>query len=135
MPVLAYFAVAGSVLIALLLIADATLERNNSPVIVTSQRSGLPEIPQHPEALQIFSSAPAPDMDPPAVLSAQPEPGSPAKIHPDARAARAEASPKEARFGASARRARAEAPPANRSVPWQTGYGQNQFDRFSIKEN
>ena len=38
MPVLAYFAVAGSVLVALLFLADATLEKNNSPVIVTSQR-------------------------------------------------------------------------------------------------
>ena len=135
MPVLAYFAVTGSVLVALLFLADATLERNNSPVIVTSQRSGLPETPQPPEAVQIFSSAPAPDMNSPAVLGAQPKPGSLAKVHPDARAARAEAPPKETRFGASAKRARAEAPPVNRSVPWHTGYGQNQFDRFSIKEN
>lgn len=135
MPVLAYFAVTGSVLIALLFLADATLERSNSPVIVTSQRSGLPETPQPPEAVQTFGSAPAPDMNSPAVLSAQPEPGSPAKIHPNARAARAEALPGETRFGASAKRARAEAPPANRSVPWHTGYRQNQFDRFSIKEN
>jgi hypothetical protein len=39
MPVLAFFAVVGSVLVALLFAADATLE-NSSPVIVTSQRTG-----------------------------------------------------------------------------------------------
>ena len=42
MPVLAFLAVVGSVLLALLFVADATLEPSDSPVIVTSQRTGLP---------------------------------------------------------------------------------------------
>ena len=41
MPVLALFVMAGWVLVALLFVADATLEKNDSPVIVTSQRTGL----------------------------------------------------------------------------------------------
>jgi hypothetical protein len=41
MPILAFFSVVGSVLVALLFLADATLE-NTSPAIVTSQRTGLP---------------------------------------------------------------------------------------------
>ena len=96
MPVLAYFAVAGSVLVALLFLADATLEKNNSPVIVTSQRSGLPETPQHPDAEQVITPAPAPDMTSQAVLSAQPktEPEHQA-IPAEAHAARAEARPKQ----------------------------------------
>ena len=43
MPALAFLAVAGLTLIALLFLADVTLEQDGSPVIVTSQRSGLPE--------------------------------------------------------------------------------------------
>jgi hypothetical protein len=38
MPVLAFLAVAGLALIALLFVADAALENDGSPVIVTSQR-------------------------------------------------------------------------------------------------
>jgi hypothetical protein len=133
MPVLAYFAVAGSVLVALLFVADATLEKNNSPVIVTSQRSGLPRTPQHPDAVQIITPAPAPDMTAQAVLNAQPksEPGALAKIHPEARAARAEALPKKTRVEGSAKSAWAEALLSNKSIARH--YEQNQFDRFSIK--
>ena len=43
MPALAFLAVAGLALIALLFFADAALERSDLPVIATSQRSGLPE--------------------------------------------------------------------------------------------
>ena len=42
MPALAFLAVVGFALIALLCVADATLERS-SPVIPTSERVGLPE--------------------------------------------------------------------------------------------
>jgi hypothetical protein len=41
MPIFTYFAVAGSVMIALLFVADATLEKG-SPAVVTSQY-GLPK--------------------------------------------------------------------------------------------
>ena len=102
MPVLAFFAVVGSVLFALLFVADATLEQSGSPVIVTSQRTGLPA-PRYDNAIKPLTtgSAPAPDMTSQAVLAAQPE-APPAldvlaKIEPAARAARAEARPTKKR--------------------------------------
>ena len=98
MPVLAFFAVVGSVLVALLFAADATLE-NSSPVIVTSQRTGLP-VPRYHNAIKTHTTAPAPapDMTSQAVLDAQPKsmPEALAKIEPAAREARAEAPPKKA---------------------------------------
>jgi hypothetical protein len=127
MPILAFFSVVGSVLVALLFLADATLE-NTSPAIVTSQRTGLPA-PRYDNANAIKSlataTAPAPDMTSQAVLSAQPKSASDAlaKIEPVAREARAEASPKKLRIEVSAK-ARAEVHPHHQ---------QNQFDRFSIK--
>ena len=91
MPALTFLAVAGLALIALLFVADATLEPG-SPVIVTSQRSGLPD-PRRPDAIQTLTAAlaPAPDMTSPAVLAAQPksEPDALANIGSAARAARA----------------------------------------------
>jgi hypothetical protein len=42
MPVLAFFAAAGLALLALLYVAEATLEKGVTP-IVTSSRVGLPE--------------------------------------------------------------------------------------------
>src|SRR5262245_31719334 len=102
MPVLAFFAVVGSVLLALLFVADATLEQSGSP-IVTSQRTGLPA-PQYDNANAIKTlttePAPAPDMTSPAVLVAQPKsaPDALAKIESEARAARAK---HHAKIGAS----------------------------------
>ena len=123
MPVLAYLEVVGSVLVALLFVADATLERS-SPVIVTSDRVGLPER-WHSDTIRTLTTAPAPapDMTSPAVLAAQPrsEPDILDKIGPAARAARAETSPK------------------NNLVTRPTGRRQNNdqtnqlADRFSIK--
>jgi hypothetical protein len=133
MPVLAFFAVVGSVLVALLFAADATLE-NSSPVIVTSQRTGLP-VPQHQNAIETLTTAPAPapDMTSQAVLDAQPKsvPEALAKIEPATREARAEAPPKKARIEASAK-ARAEA--ENKSFTQPIDHQHNQFDRFSIKD-
>ena len=90
MPALAFLAVVGLVLVALLFVADATLE-SGSPLIVTSTRVGLPE-PWHPDTAGTLTTtpAPAPDMSSKAVLSAQPSEAL-AKIDPAARAARAEA--------------------------------------------
>ena len=123
MPALAFLAVVGFALIALLCVADATLERS-SAVIPTSERVGLPER-WHPDTVQILTSAPAPapDMTSPPVLAAQlkPEPDALEKIGPAARAARAEAPPKNRRV----------TQPIDR---WQNHYQKNQLvDRFSIK--
>ena len=73
MPVLAFLAFVGIALVALLFVADATLERD-SPVIITSERIGLPA-PWHPDTTQILSAAPAPapDMTSQAVFAAQPK--------------------------------------------------------------
>ena len=118
MPILAFLSLAGFALIALLFVADATLERS-SPVIVTSNRIGLPE-PWHPDTIQTLATAPAPapDMTSQAVLAAQPKskPEGLEKIEPAARAARA------------------EAPPENNPVTREIDYRQNGLvDRFSIK--
>jgi len=135
MPVLAFFAVVGSVLFALLFVADATLE-NSSPAIVTSQRTGLPA-PRYHIAIKTLTtpSAPAPDMTSQAVLTGQPKSASDAlaKIEAGAREARAEAPPEKVRGEVSAKKARAEAPPQNRPVAQSINHQQNQFDRFSIK--
>jgi hypothetical protein len=120
MPFLAFFAVVGSVLLALLFVADATLEQSGSP-IVTSQRTGLPA-PRYDNATAIKTlttePAPAPDMKLPAVLAAQPKsaPDALAKIESEARAARAVASRDDRRV-------------TQRIHVQQTSL----FDRFSIK--
>ena len=113
MPIFTYFAVVGSVLIALLFVADATLEKG-TPAVVTSQY-GLPkrpvvtndqyglEKPWRPDPKQILAAvpAPAPDMTSPLVLAAQPKaqsvPEVLANVEPAALAARAEAPPRKKR--------------------------------------
>jgi hypothetical protein len=96
MPALAFLAAVGMALVALLFVADATLEKG-PPAIVTSERSGLPE-PWHPDTVKTLTTAPAPapDMTSRAVLAAQP-PEALMKVSPAARAARAEATPKKKR--------------------------------------
>ena len=122
MPVLTFFAVIGSVLLALLFVADATLE-NSSPAIVSSQRTGLPA-PRYDSANAIKTltnaPAPAPDMTSQAALAAQPKSTSDtlAKIEPAGREARAEAAP------------RREQPRVRQAIQYQQP---NMFDRFSIK--
>jgi len=141
MLVLRYFAVVGSVLVALLFVADATLEKNSSPVIVTSQRTGLPERHYHDAVSTVTTTpAPAPDMTSQAVLDAQPKSAPDevlAKIEPAAREARAEAPPKHprhVRVEVSAKRAQAEATPQNKRGSQPTYYQRtSMFDRFSIK--
>jgi hypothetical protein len=109
-----------SVLVALLFVADATLEENGAPVIVTSQRTGLPT-PRYHNANEIKTltnlPAPEPDMTSQAVLAAQPKsaPNALPKIGFEARDARAEVPPKNAR--ASGKHARAPKFSASRSPP------------------
>jgi hypothetical protein len=126
MPVLAFLAVAGLALIALLFVADAALENDGSPVIVTSQRSGLPESSHRSDNIHTLTTAPspAPDMTLQAVRDAQPKPQDSVKIHPEARAARAEAPPQDTRV----------TQPMNYRSPLNYQYRRSQvFDRFSIK--
>jgi hypothetical protein len=138
MPALAFLAMAGLVLTALLFVVDLKLEKSGSPAIVTSQRIGLPE-PQYHNAGRTLTStpAPAPDMTSQAVLAAQPKSESEhqAKIPTEVRAARAEAPPKKVRAEASGNKARAEAPPANDPETRSTTYQQTRFfDKVSIKD-
>ena len=118
MPALTFLAVIGLALVALLFVADATLEPS-SPVIATSERVGLPER-WRPDTSQALTTAPAaaPDMTSQAILAAQPKSELEAleKIKPAARAARAEAPPKNNRI------TRPAASPQNRLS-----------DRFSIQ--
>ena len=128
MPALAFLAVAGLALVALLFLADATLEKDGSPVIVTSQRSGLPESSIHSDNIRVLTTAPAPEpnMASQAVRDAQPkpEPQDPFKIHPAARAARAEAPPQDSHF----------TQPMNHQAPMDYQYRRSQvLDKFSIK--
>jgi hypothetical protein len=116
MPALAFLAVVGLALVALLFVADATLK----PVIVTSQRSGPPK-PWHPGAIQTLTTAPAPapDMTSPAILAAQPKSEAEAlpKATPKAREAQPKSEPKAlAKIPPQARAARAEAIPEKKRV-------------------
>lgn len=83
MPALTFLAAVGLVLVALLFVADATLE-SGSPPIVTSASYGLPNSSRS-VSIQTLTAAPAPDVPSETVLATQP------KIEPAARAARAEA--------------------------------------------
>ena len=96
MPILVYLVAVGSVLIALMFVTNATLEKGG-PAIVTTQRVGLPKS-QRPNPTQILTStpapAPAPNMASPLVLVAEPkvEPEVPAVVFAPP-GARAEAPP------------------------------------------
>jgi len=74
MPIFSYFAVVGSVLVALLFAADATLPKSETPVVVTSSLYGMPK-PWQPDPTQTLAAtpAPAPDMSSEAVLAAAPD--------------------------------------------------------------
>jgi hypothetical protein len=94
MPIVSYFISVGSVLIALLYVADATLPKSESPVIQTSSLYGLPK-PWKPDPAQtalVAQPAPAPDMASAPVLAALP------KTEPvNERTTRADVAPKKKR--------------------------------------
>ena len=116
MPIFNFLVVTTFALIVLLFVADATLEPG-SPVIVTSQRTGLPKPQYHNNAARTLTNTPAPipDMTSQAVLAAQP------KSPPDA----------TAHIGSAALAARAKVPHKDKRI---TGHQQTRFfDRFSIK--
>ena len=74
MPILSYFAIVGSALVALLFAADVTLPKSAAPVIATSSIYGMPK-PWRPDPTQTLAAtpAPAPDMSSEAVLAAAPK--------------------------------------------------------------
>jgi hypothetical protein len=106
MPIFAYLVAVGGVLIALMFVTNATLEKSGPP-IVTTQRVGLPET-QLPNPTQTLTStpAPAPDMASPLVLVAEP------KVQPDVPAVVLAPHP-----------ARAEAPPQHKPVIGPRDFG------------
>ena len=94
MPILSYFAVAGSVLVALLFVADATLEKSG-PLPFNNESVGLPK-PWQPDtkgSILTATSAPEPDMTSAAVRAANPPATQSAAIPAAAAAAKAEAVP------------------------------------------
>jgi hypothetical protein len=97
MPALAFLASVGLALVAMLFAANAMLP-DNGPVIIVSERIGLPE-PWHPApdrtSPPTFVPIPAPEMTAQRVISAQTvSEAEGLAIKPAARAARAEAPPK-----------------------------------------
>ncbi len=96
MPIFSYFAVVGSVLVALLFAADATLPKSASSVIATSSIYGMPK-PWRPDPTQTLATmpAPAPDMSSEAVLAAAPKTSKTAPVNE--RSATADAAPKKKR--------------------------------------
>ena len=73
MPIFSYFAVVGSVMVALLFAADATLPKQG-PAVVSSDFYGIPK-PWRPEPQQtlVATPAPAPDMTSEPVQTAMPK--------------------------------------------------------------
>jgi hypothetical protein len=116
MPILSYFTVVGSVMVALLFLADATLTKSDTPVVATSSLYGMPAKWQ-PDATPKLASTPAPepDMASDAVQAAMPK-TVPVNERSD-RLARAEAAPKKKRV--------ARRPPQPDYYRPQLGYQQN----------
>jgi hypothetical protein len=97
MPIFSYFAVVGSALVALLFLADATLPKSETPVVVSSNFYGMPKPWKPDPAPPVLTATPAPepDMASAAVLAAAPKISSvPAATSPMAHMARADATPK-----------------------------------------
>src|SRR5215203_3464977 len=94
MPILSYFAIVGSVLVAFLFVADATLEKSG-PLPFNNESVGLPK-PWQPEpkgSVLTATVAPEPDMTSAAVRDAIPPAPQIAAMPTAAAAAKAEAIP------------------------------------------
>ena len=94
MPILSYFAVVGSVLVALLFVADATLEKSG-PLPFNNEAVGLPK-PWQPDtkgSILTATSAPEPDMASAAVGAANPPTPQSAAMPAAVATAKAEAVP------------------------------------------
>lgn len=144
MPIFSYFAVVGSVLVALLFVADATLEKSG-PLPFNNESVGLPK-PWQPEptsSVLTATSAPAPDMTSEAVRAAAP-PATQATAAPVVTATKTEAAPErtaklEAAKKKPKRIARNQPRPDyydRRSYAWSRGgydggfFGGGMFGRF-----
>ena len=135
MPIVSYFVVAGTALLALLFYADAHLE-HRGPLPISSEFAGLPKVrhvrPEDPVMSLVAPAAPAPDMHSAAVLAAAPppEPDAKAEAGPAKQTAKAEPAPRKKRH--VARR-----PPPQPDAPrfaWRGGsnepFGLPLFGRF-----
>ena len=140
MPIFAYFAVVGSVLVALLFAADATLDKRG-PLPFNSEFVGLPKA-WHPETWQpetkspilTATPAPAPDMTSEAVRAAAPLPAAAAAARAEAVAtAKLDAAPRKPK-----RVARRQPRPDDdrQNYAWRSGgydgglFGGGMFGRF-----
>jgi hypothetical protein len=97
MPALAFLPSVGLVLVAMLFAANAMLP-DNGPVIVVSERIGLPESwhpAPDPTSPSTFAPIPEPEMTSQAVISTPVSEAEGHAIKPAARTARAEAPPKK----------------------------------------
>ena len=129
MPIFSYFAVVGSVLVALLFVADAKLPKQG-PALVSSDVYGLPK-PWRPDPAKLnlaANPAPAPDMSSEAVKAAMP------KIAAvNERAATADAAPKKKRV---VRKPAAQPDDDRQNFAWSRGgndgspFGGSPFGRF-----
>ena len=130
MPVLAFLASVGLVLVAMLFAANAMLP-DNGPVIVVSERIGLPESwhpAPDPTSPSTFAPIPEPEMTSQAVISTPVSEAEGHTIKPAARMARAEAPPKKER------RVAQQSPDRQQNHVQQNHIQQSSFvDRFSIR--
>jgi hypothetical protein len=124
MPLLTYFVVAGTALLALLFYADAHMERRG-PLAISSQFAGLPKpraAVQDPFHSLAAAPAPAPDMQSAAVLAAAPPPDPNAKSaaapEPARQTAKAEPAPRKKRHVA-----RRPPPPHEPRFAWRGSDG------------
>lgn len=130
MPALAFLASVGLALVTMLFVANAMLP-DNGPVIVVSERIGLPE-PWHPDPDPTSSPAlapmPAAEMTTPAVTSITPVSEAEDKTIKAARMARAEAPPKREK------RVARQSPDRQQNHAQQNHVQQSSLvDRFSIR--
>ena len=126
MPILSYFAVAGSVLVALLFVADATLEKSG-PLPFNNESVGLPK-PWQPDtkgSILAATSAPEPDMTSAAVRAATPPAPQIAAMPAVAAAAKAEPAPRKQKRVAAHKQPRPDGD--RRNYAWSRNGGGNDF--------
>jgi hypothetical protein len=132
MPILSYFAVVGSVLVALLFVADATLEKSG-PLPFNNESVGLPK-PWQPDtkgSILTATSAPEPDMalagvPPTPQRAAMPDAVAAAKAEavPE-RTAKAEPAPRKPKRVAARKQPRPDGD--RRNYAWSRNGGGNDF--------